>query len=746
MVENSLPVDPLELTGVYRECYNQIVKPHRIFSVTRYFLQRWVQILGPSAAWLVVDLRQYAYWNGRRDWCQVSADQVANDLGLHRQRVFEMLNTPWVDWFVWRHGEPHYTIRQDTGRISRSVNRYKVALSDPLVPADAEHLTSWLAETADAITGEPLKRAMTAVRAALEISRDDLLAPTPGPASTDPDFFHGDSPPDILDLVIRAVPDLRSVPMEEEGWVELSEHCDSLYDHLTEPKAQVLDSQYFRLQWVPRLGAGAAWLVFYLRSLGYCNEERGIFRDSIWISELGALAQVLGASKDTLARSWLKAAGKGGETWRMDWFVKLLEKQKGRDPNNPQQVALRFRVALRDPLTPGDQARYEELLTARLIPADTAKGIAGESGRTAKQGKRRIRTHAPQVTGDSGPTKGKESGKSGHTKPRGHRESRTHGLEVEGVSGPTGIEVSGDSGRERAGSQEIPDKLKYYKHIVEHVHEKEQLDKLIEAMQQQQDLPNANDKPFAAVVAPDLECLLQKLQILGQPRQDILDHDPPVRAGDVLAWHLFAVSEPGLNRNKIGYVVERVRSGDPPPMPFAQLVYLSWISWRMFSLANQLFVDNDLIIPSQFREVHTTWCTVYGGLRPDELPWGVGEGIMDVVADWSTLFTSALSENADDQDLGPAMLDTEVALEDGRSVACGKVWDTALEQLRLQMTKSTFDSYLVDSEVVAFKEDRFEIKVTTAHAQAWLDARLRPVVAWTMEAVVGRPVEIEFVA
>jgi len=464
VVENALPLDPLELTGVYRECYNQIVKPHRIFNVTRYFLQRWVQILGPSAAWLVVDLRQYAYWNGRRDWCQVPADQMGGHLGLHRQRVFEMLSNPWVHWFAWRHGEPHYTIRQDTGRISRSVNRYKVALSDPLVPADAEHLTNWLAETAGAIAGEPLKRALMAVRSALESSQDDLLAPTPGPAGTDPDFFHGDSPPDILDLVIRAIPDLRSVPMNEEGWVELSEHCDSLYDHLTEPKAQVLDSQYFRLQWAPRLGTGPAWLVFYLRSLGYCNEERGIFRDSIWISELGALAQVLGASKDTLARSWLKAAGEGGETWRMGWFVRLLAKKKGRDPNNPQQVALRFRVALRDPLTPGDQARYEELLAARFKPADTTEGVAGDSGLTAEQGKRRIRTHAPQVKGDSGLTAQKEMGKSGRTEIGGRRETRTHGLEVEGVSGPTREGVSGDTGHERARSQEIPDNLKYYKH------------------------------------------------------------------------------------------------------------------------------------------------------------------------------------------------------------------------------------------------------------------------------------------
>jgi len=118
---------------------------------------------------------------------------------------------------------------------------------------------------------------------------------------------------------------------------------------------------------------------------------------------------------------------------------------------------------------------------------------------------------------------------------------------------------------------------------------------------------------------------------------------------------------------------------------------------------------------------------------------------MDVVADWSALVAPALSGNTDDQDPAPAVLDAEVTLEDGRSMACGKVWDAALEQLRLQMAKSTFDSYLVGSEVVAYKEDRFVIKVATSHAQAWLGARLRPVVAWTMEAVVGRPVGIEFV-
>ena len=119
---------------------------------------------------------------------------------------------------------------------------------------------------------------------------------------------------------------------------------------------------------------------------------------------------------------------------------------------------------------------------------------------------------------------------------------------------------------------------------------------------------------------------------------------------------------------------------------------------------------------------------------------------MDLVFDWSTLFTPDPSENTDGQDTAPAVLDTEVVLEDGRSMACGKIWMVALEQLRLQMTRSTFESYLAGSKVVDYEKDRFVIRVVSANAQAWLDTRLRPVVTWAIEAVVGRPVEIEFVA
>ena len=41
--------------------HEQIIQPNRIFRVTYYFVDHWLPLLKPSAAWLVVALQQ-SYW------------------------------------------------------------------------------------------------------------------------------------------------------------------------------------------------------------------------------------------------------------------------------------------------------------------------------------------------------------------------------------------------------------------------------------------------------------------------------------------------------------------------------------------------------------------------------------------------------------------------------------------------------------------------------------------------------------
>jgi hypothetical protein len=77
-----------------------------------------------------------------------------------------------------------------------------------------------------------------------------------------------------------------------------------------------------------------------------------------------------------------------------------------------------------------------------------------------------------------------------------------------------------------------------------------------------------------------------------------------------------------------------------------------------------------------------------------------------------------------------------------------QLWRKALEQLRLQMTKATFDTWLRGTECFDWYENEngetWVVAVRHAYALDWLNSRLMPVITSTVEAIRGRPVEIRF--
>ena len=68
-----------------------------------------------------------------------------------------------------------------------------------------------------------------------------------------------------------------------------------------------------------------------------------------------------------------------------------------------------------------------------------------------------------------------------------------------------------------------------------------------------------------------------------------------------------------------------------------------------------------------------------------------------------------------------------------------------LAQLKLQMTKSTFETWLNDTQLIAYAENCFTIQVTNQFAQAWLNLRLRPVIKRALQTMIGQPADIAFV-
>ncbi len=75
------------------------------------------------------------------------------------------------------------------------------------------------------------------------------------------------------------------------------------------------------------------------------------------------------------------------------------------------------------------------------------------------------------------------------------------------------------------------------------------------------------------------------------------------------------------------------------------------------------------------------------------------------------------------------------------------VWQAALGELQLQMTKATFDTWVKPTFALSFDAERsiLLVGVRNAYAKQWLENRLYGMIERTLNHVLGHPVEIRFV-
>lgn len=75
------------------------------------------------------------------------------------------------------------------------------------------------------------------------------------------------------------------------------------------------------------------------------------------------------------------------------------------------------------------------------------------------------------------------------------------------------------------------------------------------------------------------------------------------------------------------------------------------------------------------------------------------------------------------------------------------LWQTALSELQLQMTKATFDTWVKPTFAIAFDSEKniLIVGVRNAYAKQWLENRLYGMIERTLNHVVGQPTEIRFV-
>ncbi len=74
-----------------------------------------------------------------------------------------------------------------------------------------------------------------------------------------------------------------------------------------------------------------------------------------------------------------------------------------------------------------------------------------------------------------------------------------------------------------------------------------------------------------------------------------------------------------------------------------------------------------------------------------------------------------------------------------------QAWQAALGQLQMQMPQSSYDTWVKDTGVVDYKDQKFVIGVKNAYVRDWLESRLSSTVSQVLAGIMGASQEIRFV-
>ena len=74
-----------------------------------------------------------------------------------------------------------------------------------------------------------------------------------------------------------------------------------------------------------------------------------------------------------------------------------------------------------------------------------------------------------------------------------------------------------------------------------------------------------------------------------------------------------------------------------------------------------------------------------------------------------------------------------------------EIWDIVRSQLRLQLPRSTYETWVRDTTCLAHEDGAFVIGVANAYAKDWLSLRLRPLIKRALVGIVGQAVDVTFI-
>src|SRR4030067_357103 len=73
-----------------------------------------------------------------------------------------------------------------------------------------------------------------------------------------------------------------------------------------------------------------------------------------------------------------------------------------------------------------------------------------------------------------------------------------------------------------------------------------------------------------------------------------------------------------------------------------------------------------------------------------------------------------------------------------------KLWETALGQLELQVTRPNFETWLRSTEGISLEGDQLIVGVPSDFALEWLRSRMQSLISRTVSQLLGSPVSVAF--
>ena len=80
----------------------------------------------------------------------------------------------------------------------------------------------------------------------------------------------------------------------------------------------------------------------------------------------------------------------------------------------------------------------------------------------------------------------------------------------------------------------------------------------------------------------------------------------------------------------------------------------------------------------------------------------------------------------------------------GSNIQPERAWQMALDQLRLDMPKASFDTWVRDTSFVSFEDGVFTIGTSNSYGREWLASRLTSTVTRLMTGILNQQLVVEF--